>query len=93
MFLFCGAMFLVHATASGVLNRYAAGRKGIVNGLYVAFYYGGGTVGSFLPGFIYRSFGWTAFIFALLVVALFALYIVLGSTRQLESVLFPPSNG
>ena len=55
MFLFCGAMFLVHATASGLLNRRAGAGKGIVNGLYVAFYYGGGTVGSFLPGYAYRA--------------------------------------
>lgn len=62
MFVFCAAMFLVHATASGLLNRHAAGRKGIVNGLYIAFYYAGGTVGSWLPGFIYREFGWGAFL-------------------------------
>jgi len=69
MFLFCGAMFLVHATASGLLNRRVGTGKGIVNGLYVAFYYGGGTIGSFLPGYVYRSFGWNGFLGLLLLVA------------------------
>lgn len=69
MFLFCGAMFLVHATASGFLNRYAEGNKGIVNGLYVAFYYGGGTLGSWLPGLVYRHSGWTPFLVVLAALA------------------------
>src|SRR5690606_14021174 len=62
MFLFCGAMFLIHATASGLLNRRAGSSKGIVNGLYVAFYYTGGAIGSFLPGYAYRYFGWNGFL-------------------------------
>lgn len=69
IFLFCGAMFLVHATASGLLNRRAGTSKGIVNGLYVAFYYGGGSIGSFLPGYAYRYFGWNGFLALLLLVA------------------------
>ena len=69
MFIFCGGMFLVHATASGFLNRHAADNKGMVNGLYVSFYYAGGTAGSYLPGFIYERFGWTTFILVLLGVA------------------------
>lgn len=73
MFLFCGAMFLVHATASGYLNRQAADNKGIVNGLYVSFYYAGGALGSSLPGFIYRAYGWDGFLLALLLIALAAL--------------------
>jgi YNFM family putative membrane transporter len=69
MFLFCGAMFLVHATATGLLNRRAGSGKGIVNGLYVAFYYAGGSIGSFLPGYAYRFFGWNGFLALLLLVA------------------------
>ncbi len=68
MFFFCGAMFLVHATASGYLNRFAGENKGMVNGLYVSFYYGGGAVGSWLPGLVYRNFGWGAFLLVLSIV-------------------------
>lgn len=73
MFLLCGASFLTHATATGVLNRYMSHSRGVVNGLYVAFYYGGGAVGSYLPGYAYRSYGWGGFVLVLTVVVLLAL--------------------
>jgi MFS transporter, YNFM family, putative membrane transport protein len=82
IFFFCGAMFFVHAIASGYLNRLAPGHKGIVNGLYVSFYYAGGAVGSYLPGFIYRGFGWKVFLLSLLVTAIAALGIVLSGGKQ-----------
>ena len=73
MFVFCGAMFLVHATASGLVNRLAAvDERGRANGLYVAFYYGGGVVGSFAPGWVYRHGGWSGFLTALAGVAVVA---------------------
>ncbi|MDR1615018.1 MAG: MFS transporter, partial [Campylobacteraceae bacterium] len=34
----------------------------ITNGLYLSFYYAGGTLGSFLPGFFYQYFGWHIFL-------------------------------
>lgn len=66
MFLFCAAMFLVHSTASGLINRLAGSdNRGLTNGLYVAFYYSGGAIGSFAPGLIYRAFGWNGFLLLL----------------------------
>ncbi|MDX2480292.1 MAG: MFS transporter, partial [Desulfuromusa sp.] len=66
MFLFCGAMFLVHSTASGLVNQLAGSKyRGMTNGLYVAFYYAGGSIGSFAPGIIYRHFGWNGFLILL----------------------------
>lgn len=63
MFLFCAAMFLVHATASGLVNRLAGEEnRGLTNGLYVAFYYAGGAIGSFAPGWFYRHAGWNGFL-------------------------------
>ncbi|MDT8440519.1 MAG: MFS transporter [Desulfuromonadales bacterium] len=76
LFLLCGAMFLTHATATGLVNRLAGRHKGMVNGLYVSFYYGGGAVGSSLPGYVYRGWGWTGFVASLLVFALAALLLV-----------------
>ncbi|MBN1959033.1 MAG: MFS transporter [Desulfuromonadales bacterium] len=67
IFLHCAAMFLVHSTASGLVNRMAGNEyRGLTNGLYVAFYYAGGSVGSFVPGIVYRYFGWNGFIALLL---------------------------
>lgn len=81
IFLFCGAMFLTHATATGLLNRLADEHKGMINGLYVAFYYGGGAVGSFLPGYVYRGAGWVGFISVLLGVVLVALLLAVSLAR------------
>lgn len=81
MFLLCGASFLTHATATGYLNRHATQHKGVVNGLYVSFYYGGGAVGSYLPGYLYRAFGWDGFILALCLVLVTALLLAVRLAR------------
>lgn len=65
MFVFCTGMFTVHSIASGFLNKLAISNKGIVNGLYVSFYYTGGVLGTFLPGYLYKSSGWNAFLILL----------------------------
>lgn len=85
MFLFCGAMFLTHATATGLLNRIADEHKGMINGLYVAFYYGGGAVGSILPGYIYRGFGWVGFIMLLAAVVVVALLLATRLARAVPT--------
>jgi YNFM family putative membrane transporter len=82
MFLLCGASFLTHATATGYLNRHMSQHKGVVNGLYVAFYYGGGAVGSYLPGYAYRGFGWVGFISVLIVVLMIALLLAMRLSRM-----------
>ena len=82
MFLFCGAMFLTHATATGLLNLLAVEHKGMINGLYVAFYYGGGAIGSFLPGYVYRGAGWLGFIAVLLAVVGIALLLAVNLARM-----------
>lgn len=74
MGLFCGGMFLVQTTAPGVINRLVPNSGGVVNGLYLSFYYAGGALGTYVPGYVYRRFGWTVFVaslFGLLAVALF----------------------
>ncbi|MDR2081851.1 MAG: MFS transporter [Campylobacteraceae bacterium] len=65
MFVFCLGMFMVHSIAAGFVNKLAHERKSITNGLYLSFYYAGGTFGSFLPGVFYQHFGWNAFLFVL----------------------------
>lgn len=67
VFLMCGGFFLVHSLLSAFLNHRARESKGLVNGLYIAFYYSGGAFGSWLPGFLYRSSGWDVYIGTLLV--------------------------
>ncbi|MDR1614228.1 MAG: MFS transporter, partial [Campylobacteraceae bacterium] len=62
MFVFCLGMFMVHSIAAGFVNKLAQKHKSITNGLYLSFYYAGGTLGSFLPGFFYQYFGWHIFL-------------------------------
>jgi predicted MFS family arabinose efflux permease len=62
-------------------------RKGIVNGLYIAFYYAGGVIGSFFPGYVYRSYGWTFFILTLIAVALCALVLIYSARRQAADLI------
>jgi YNFM family putative membrane transporter len=81
MFILCGASFLTHATATGYLNRHLSRSKGVVNGLYVSFYYGGGAIGSYLPGYVYRDSGWGGFIALLCVVLVIALLLAVYLSR------------
>ncbi|EHQ51231.1 major facilitator superfamily protein [Ectothiorhodospira sp. PHS-1] len=71
MFVLCAGMFLIHSLAPGVLNQAGGEQRGVVNGLYIAFYYAGGTTGSFLPGFLYHGLGWHAYLSALAVTLCF----------------------
>jgi YNFM family putative membrane transporter len=65
MVLFCAGMFTIHSVISTYVNHLARTHKGVVNGLYVSFYYGGGTLGSYLPVLIYRAHGWTIYLLVL----------------------------
>ncbi|MDR1007565.1 MAG: MFS transporter [Campylobacteraceae bacterium] len=62
MFVFCLGMFMIHSIAAGLVNKLAKEHKSITNGLYLSFYYAGGTFGSFLPGVFYQHLGWNAFL-------------------------------
>jgi YNFM family putative membrane transporter len=87
MFPFCGSMFLVHSVASGALNSLGLKNKGMVNGLYVAFYYAGGMLGSSLPGPIYHHFGWPTFILLLTLLTACGIFAASGlnNDRKLET--------
>lgn len=74
MFGFCSGMFLVHSVASGYLNKLATIQKSLVNGAYISIYYSGGVLGSYLPGIIYKNFGWEFFIACLLIMLFISIY-------------------
>ncbi|WP_448872512.1 MFS transporter [Desulfobulbus propionicus] len=67
MFVFCTGMFMAHSLLSGYVNTLARSKKAIANGIYISFYYLGGTIGSFAPGIIYEHFGWRIFLYSLIV--------------------------
>lgn len=86
LFPFCGAMFLVHCVATAVVNSRAGSRRGLASGMYVASYYGGGVLGTYVPGLVFKNFGWSAMISGLLVVGMAGLGMLLvffrGSRAQ-----------
>ncbi|MDX1799538.1 MAG: MFS transporter [Marinobacter sp.] len=73
MFVFCAGMFTVHSVLPGLVNQLAPDYRGVVNGLYLSAYYLGGTIGSFLPGLLLSSGGWSLFIAGLVAVLVAAI--------------------
>ena len=58
-------MFLIHTRVSGRINHLSERYQGVVNGIYIAAYYLGGSLGSWLPAVMYRHGGWTVFLLVL----------------------------
>ncbi len=82
MFVFCAGLFTAHSLLSGLVNKLALENKAIANGLYISFYYTGGTLGSVLPGAVFQRYGWQAFLFQLLLLIAVAFFFV----RRLKGV-------
>ena len=76
MFVFCTGLFMAHSLLSGYVNKLARENKAIANGVYISFYYSGGTIGSFAPGLVFHLYGWQAFGLALLAMLALALVFV-----------------
>jgi YNFM family putative membrane transporter len=51
-------MFTAQAIGPAYVNETAREAKGGANALYLAFYYLGGTLGSWLPGLAWQRWGW-----------------------------------
>ncbi len=85
MLLMCTGQFTEHSIAPGLVNRYSQADKGLVNGMYLATYYGGGIMGSYLPGLVYESFGWYACI-ALFMVVLFMALLLAFYVKRCQDV-------
>lgn len=77
LFIFCGAMFLVHSLAASEINKLNKKNKSIVNALYMTFYYGGGVMGSYFPGLIYQKHGTSALLLFLFAISSLGLFMVL----------------
>ena len=84
MFVFCAGLFMAHSLLSGFVNKLAQDNKAIANGVYISFYYMGGSMGSFLPGIIFEYFGWKVFLLSLLLMLTIALFF---TSRMKKAVL------
>lgn len=91
LFVFCGAMFLVHSLATAATNALAVDTddRRLLNASYLTFYYGGGVLGSYIPGLVYQGFGWTAFVIGLLLITVLGWMCLMKSIRS-ESLMASP---
>ncbi len=76
MFVFCTGLFMAHSLLSGFVNKMSSEKKAIANGVYISFYYFGGTLGSFIPGFFYERYGWSGFLVFLQLMLLFSFFCI-----------------
>ncbi len=83
MFVFCAGLFTAHSLLSGFVNKLARQNKAIANGLYISFYYTGGTLGSVLPGAIFQRYGWNIFLIQLFCMICLAFFL----TRRLKAAV------
>lgn len=88
MFVFCTGLFMAHSLLSGFVNKLARENKAIANGVYISFYYTGGTIGSFLPGVVFERYGWQMFLGTLLAMLVLALFFT-GKLRQAVREMAP----
>ncbi len=84
MFVFCAGFFIIHSVASGLISKLAHEKRAISNGLYLSFYYAGGTFGTFAPGVFFEYLGWNAFVVLLSLVVLFTLFFALKVSKTLR---------
>jgi len=84
MFVFCAGFFIIHSVASGLISKLAHEKRAISNGLYLSFYYAGGTFGTFAPGVFFEYLGWNAFVLLLSFIVLCTLFFALKVAKILH---------
>jgi YNFM family putative membrane transporter len=52
--------FFAQAAATGFVGQAATESRGVASGTYLACYFGGGLLGTALPGRLFDAYGWTA---------------------------------
>ncbi|WP_331774787.1 MFS transporter [Sulfurospirillum sp. 1612] len=85
LFLFCVGMFTIHSISSGLANSIRADKRSITSGMYLTFYYIGGSLGSIFPAMIYQNFGWNTTIFMFTFILFSILMFVLYSQRYFKT--------
>lgn len=85
LFVLCTGMFTAQSIAPAYVNATARQAKGGASGLYLMFYYIGGTLGAVLPGLAWQRFGWLGVVatcLSALLLALLALWLLCGDRQD-----------
>lgn len=67
MFVMCFGSFIAHSVLNALNNSLTPKYKAASSGLYLSFYYTGGTLGSYLSSFVFELFGWQMLIISLVI--------------------------
>jgi MFS transporter, YNFM family, putative membrane transport protein len=54
----CSGVFISQASATSFVGMAARQNRALALGLYVSFYYAGGSLGGIAPGWLWQRFGW-----------------------------------
>lgn len=82
VFILCLGMFTVHTVSTRLANSLKESQKALTSGMYLSFYYIGGTVGSIIPPILYAQFGWN-FTILMFVVSTMIIFGVVFLNRNL----------
>ena len=85
MALVASGTFLAQAIATGHVGRTAERDKAVASGIYLASYYAGGLVGSFVIGQVFDRAGWTASVAALVAALLLAMVLARALSRPADT--------
>lgn len=82
-FIFCIGMFTCHSVSTGLANSLKNSQKALTSGMYLTFYYIGGSLGSFIPAIIYNHFNWNTMIYFLVSILIITLLVILLNIKKL----------
>jgi len=67
----CSGVFISQASATSYVSSSAKQDRALAVGLYVTFYYTGGSMGAITPGWLWNSYGWPGCVALVIAVQLF----------------------
>ena len=91
----CTGVFIAQASASSYISQAARGDRALAVGLYVTFYYAGGSAGGAIPGFLWPLGGWSACVALIAVVQFVTVGLALrlwtgrATTAPIDETLVP----
>ena len=80
--LCCTGVFAAQSSASSYIGLAAKEARAAAVGLYVMFYYLGGSLGAVLPGLLWSKAGWTACVFLIAAVQMLTIGIAVTAWRR-----------
>ena len=87
--LACTGVFIANSAGSSYVGSAATESRASAVGLYVTFYYLGGSAGSAVPGFVWNRGGWPACVALIVAVQFLTISLALGFWKPLPRVLAP----